>query len=127
MRHDILADALSAITNAIKSRKNELTIGFKSDLIIKNLEVMKNEGYISDYSEITEKKGIKIMLNGKLNKCNAIKPRFSVKKDGIEKFEKRYLPAKDFGCILISTNKGLMTHYEAKEKKLGGKLISYFY
>ncbi|MDD5053997.1 MAG: 30S ribosomal protein S8 [Candidatus Nanoarchaeia archaeon] len=127
MRHDILADALSAITNAIKSRKSELTIGFKSDLIIKNLEVMKNEGYIGDYSEITEKKGIKIMLNGKLNKCNAIKPRFSVKKDGIEKFEKRYLPAKDFGCILISTNKGLMTHYEAKEKKLGGKLISYFY
>ena len=60
-------------------------------------------------------------------KCGAIKPNFSVKKDGFEKFEKRYLPAKDFGVLIVSTSQGIMTHVEAKEKKLGGKLIAYVY
>ena len=127
MRHDLLADVLSAISRAVKSGKNELSLNFKSKLALKNLEILKKEGYIASYLETPENKGLKIVLNGKLNKCNAIKPRFSVKKDEIEKFEKRYLPAKDFGCIIISTNKGLITHYQAKEKKLGGKLIAFFY
>ncbi len=67
------------------------------------------------------------MLLGKVNKCGAIKPRFSVKKGGFEKFEKRYLPAKNFGMIIVSTSKGLMMHDEAKKKGLGGRLISYVY
>ena len=64
---------------------------------------------------------------GNLNKCGAIKPRYSVRKDGFEKFEKRYLPAKDFGIIFVSTPKGIMTHNGAKKKGLGGKLIAYCY
>lgn len=127
MRHDLLADAMSAIANGVKSSKKEVSIGFRSNLTMKILDIFKKEGFISDYSTDEATKGLRILLNGKLNKCNAIKPRFSVKKDEIEKYEKRYLPAKDFGCIIISTNKGLITHYEAKEKKLGGKLIAYVY
>jgi small subunit ribosomal protein S8 len=127
MRHDLLADVLSAMTNAVKSGKTELDLGFNSKFAMKVLEIFKNEGFIQDYIAIPETKGIKIILNGKLNKCNAIKPRFSVKKDNVEKFEKRYLLAKDFGCLIISTNQGLITHYELKEKKIGGKLIAYVY
>ena len=41
--------------------------------------------------------------------------------------EKRYLPAKDFGILIMSTSKGIMTHYDAKKKNLGGKLLSYCY
>lgn len=122
-----MADVMSAITNGVKSSKKEVSIGFRSNLAMKILDIFKKEGFISDYSTDEETKGLRILLNGKLNKCNAIKPRFSVKKDEIEKYEKRYLPAKDFGCIIISTNKGLITHYEAKEKKLGGKLIAFVY
>ena len=70
---------------------------------------------------------IKVNLIGTLNKCAVIKPRFSVKKGDYEKFEKRYLPAKNVGIIIVSTSKGMMTHYEAKEKSLGGLLIAYFY
>ena len=47
--------------------------------------------------------------------------------DILEKFEKRYLPAKGFGLIIVSTSKGLMTHVDAEEKNIGGKMIAYCY
>ncbi len=127
MRHDLLADVLSAMTNAVSKGKPCSELKFSSKLAEKVLDIFKAEGFIESYEKNPETKELKITFNGKLNKCNSIKPRFSVKKDEIEKFEKRYLPAKDFGCIIISTNKGLITHYEAKDKKLGGKLIAYVY
>ena len=51
----------------------------------------------------------------------------SLKRKRIEKFERRFLPAKDFGIIIMSTDKGMMTNNEAKEKNLGGKLIAFVY
>jgi small subunit ribosomal protein S8 len=44
-----------------------------------------------------------------------------------DKFEKRYLPARGFGIIIVSTNKGIMTLEEAKEKRIGGRLLAYCY
>lgn len=44
-----------------------------------------------------------------------------------EKFEKRYLPAKNMGIIMVSTSQGITTHRMAKEKKSGGRLIAYCY
>jgi small subunit ribosomal protein S8 len=90
---------------------------------------MKDKGYIGDFNEIEYSQGnyLKVNLLGKINKCNSIKPRFSVKNKDFEKFEKRYLLAKDFGFIIVSTSKGIMTHSEAKNKGIGGKLIAYVY
>ena len=64
---------------------------------------------------------------GNINKCGSIKPRYNIKKEDYEKFEKRYLPAKDFGFLIVSTSKGVMSHMEAKEKNIGGRLLAYFY
>jgi len=66
-------------------------------------------------------------LTGNINKCGAIKPRFPVTIMDYEKFERRYLPAKNFGILMVSTSKGIMTHEEAKKKGLGGVLIAYCY
>ena len=44
-----------------------------------------------------------------------------------EKYEKRFLPAKDFGIIIMTTPQGIMTHIEAKKKSTGGKLLAYCY
>ncbi|MEM5777223.1 MAG: 30S ribosomal protein S8, partial [Candidatus Aenigmatarchaeota archaeon] len=33
----------------------------------------------------------------------------------------------DFIIIILSTDKGLMTNKEAKDKKIGGRLIAYVY
>ena len=94
------------------------------------LKVMNEEGYVGTFEEIVEENGHKtLVLNliGNINKCGVIKPRFSVKVSDIQKFEERYLIAKDMGIIIISTSQGLMTHIKAKERNLGGKLIAYCY
>ncbi len=129
MRHDLVADVLSAMTNAVKARKKECVVRPVSNLAINVINLLKREGYIEDFQVIDTVKGreVKIVFNGRMNRCFAIKPRFSAKKDEIEKFEKRYLPAKDFGFLILSTPKGLLTHLEAKDNNVGGVLIAYVY
>ncbi len=69
----------------------------------------------------------KVQLVGKINACGTIKPRFAVKKTDWNKWEQRYIPSKDFGMLIVSTPKGMMTNSEAKEKNTGGRLIAYVY
>lgn len=126
---DPLANALSSMLNAEKVGKKKVVLKPVSKLIKEVMKIMKSNNLIKEFEIIDDKKGKKMIidLTGNINLCGVIKPRFSVKKDTYEKFEKRYLPAKDFGILIVSTPKGVMTHYEAKEKKLGGKLIAYAY
>lgn len=129
MLNDSLANALSIILNNEKIGKSDCLVKPISKVIKKVLGVMKDNNYVGEFKEIQDGKGnlIKINLLGNINKCGAIKPRYSVKRDGYEKFEKRYLPAKDFGIIFVSTSLGIMTHYDAKKKGLGGRLLAYCY
>jgi small subunit ribosomal protein S8 len=129
MLNDTLANALSSILNAEKLGRTECVIKPISKVVKKVFGIMKDNGYIGDFREINDARGnyIKINLLGKINKTGVIKPRFSVTQEEFEKFEKRYLLAKDFGIIIISTSEGMMIHTEAKKKCLGGRLISYCY
>src|SRR3989338_9502185 len=124
MSQDITSDALNQMMNTLKSGKNEVTVKKHSKLLISVLAVDKLKGYVSDYT--IDGNSLKIKI-GKLNDCNAIKPRFFVKSDEYEKFVKRYLPAKSIGMLIVSTSSGLMTHHTAEEKKKGGCLLAYFY
>src|SRR3989338_7550600 len=88
--NDSLSNALSHITNCEKARKNECIIKPSSSLIKKVLQIMKDNRYIGDFKEQQGRGGyIKITLLGKINMCGSIKPRFSIKKNEIEKYEKR--------------------------------------
>ncbi len=129
MLHDVLANALSVISNAENASKSIVLVKPASKLARDVFELLKKEGYIVGYEYVDDRKGglFKVELKGNINKIGVIKPRFPVKLEDYEKFEKRYLPAKDFGRIIVSTNQKLMTHIEAKEKKLGGVLIAYVY
>jgi small subunit ribosomal protein S8 len=129
MRTDTLANALTIIMNAEKTGKSECVIKPASKQIREVLKIMKDNGYIGDYEFIEDNRGgiLKVKLIARINKCGVIKPRFSYTLNEIEKFEKRYLPSKDFGMMIVSTNKGMMTHIEAKNKNLGGVLIAYVY
>jgi small subunit ribosomal protein S8 len=124
MSQDLIADALNEIMNAKRSRKESVIVDRYSKLLLKVLEIAKKIGYIEDYKTNDTKLEISI---GKLNHCNVIKPRYNVVVSKIDKYMRRYLPARDMGVIVISTDKGLMTHHEALEKNLGGALIAYFY
>lgn len=126
MSQDIIADALNVIRNAKKAKKETLNIKIISNLLIEILKIMKQEGAIKKYKINSKSKSIEVTL-GDLSECKAIKPRFSVDKTQIEKYRRRYLPARDIGTMILSTNKGLMTHNEAVEEKIGGCLIAYFY
>jgi small subunit ribosomal protein S8 len=127
--NDTLAVALSNLLNAERIGRKDCLVHPISKVTKAVLDIMNKEGYIGSYEETDDGKGgiLKINLLGAVNKCGVVKPRFSVKKDGYEKFEKRYLPAQDFGLIIVSTPKGIMTHMEAKEKGLGGRLLAYIY
>ncbi len=127
--NDPLANALSKVLNFEKVGKSDCVIKPISGVIKKVFQIMNDKGYIGTFEEVEDGKGnhLKISLLGRVNKCGAIKPRYSVKKFGFEKFEKRYLPAKDFGILVVSTSKGMMTHTDAKSKSLGGKLLAYIY
>ena len=129
MSKDPLADALSTIKNHESIRKKEVVIKPASNLIRDVLEVMQEEDYIGGFEHIDDGKGGKfeVELVGNINDCGVIKPRFSVKEDEFEKWEKRYFPAAGFGVLAVSTSEGVISHNEAKEKGIGGRLLGFVY
>ena len=129
MFNDPLAAAIGKIYNAERVGKREVQIKPASRLIKTVLGILQNHRYLGGFEEKEDGRGnlLMVQLLGNINKCGVIKPRFSTKRDGFEKWEKRFLPAKDFGVLLVSTSRGMMTHLEAKEKQIGGKLFAYCY
>lgn len=124
MSHDITSDSLNQIMNAKRAKKTSLKLKRYSKFLIEILDLARNEGYL-DYKHNKDSKEIEITF--KMNECKAIKPRFNVSVQDIEKYVRRFLPSRNFGMIVISTNKGIMTHKKALEENLGGSLIAYFY
>lgn len=127
--NDPLANVLSGILNDERIGRNKSSISPTSKIIKKILEIMKNNLYIGDFEESEDGRGntMEINLLGNINKCGVIKPRYSVKKDDFERFEKRYLLARGMGILIVSTPLGIVTHTEAKKKNTGGRLLAYCY
>lgn len=126
MSHDIVADALNMIKNAKKAGKEIVNIKRISNPLVEVLKIMKQQGAIKRYKINGDTKSIQLTI-GNLFDCKSIKPRFTVKKGDIERYRRRYLPSRSIGTLIISTNKGLLTHEEAEKEKIGGCLIAYFY
>ncbi|HLD37052.1 MAG TPA: 30S ribosomal protein S8 [Candidatus Nanoarchaeia archaeon] len=126
MSQDIVADALNNIMNAKRAKKNSVVVTRYSKLLLNVLDIMKSKGYIEGYNLNEKEKKLDVKI-GSLNECCSIKPRFYANVGSMEKYIRRYLPAKDFGIVIVSTSKGLMTHAEAAEKNIGGSLIAYAY
>ncbi len=115
--------------NAERVGKREVALKPVSKMMKQVLEIMNEHHYVGSYEETQDGQAglLKINLLGNINKCGVIKPRFSAPYRAFEKWEKRYLPAKDFGILVVSTPLGVMTHIQAKEKKMGGKLLAFCY
>jgi len=126
---DPLANALSKIENYERARKREAIVAPASKLISEVLRIMQEEGFIGEFEFIDDGRGgkFRVVLQGKINGCGVIKPRYAVKRDGYEKWEKRYLPAAGFGLLLVSTPRGVISHRQAEEQGLGGRLLAYVY
>jgi len=126
MSQDVVSDGLNMIRNAKKAGKEVVKIKRISNLLIEILKIMKQKGAVKRYKINSKEKALEVTI-GDLFECKAIKPRFTVNKNQIEKYKRRYLPARDIGTVIVSTNKGLMTHNEAQEEQTGGCLVAYFY
>tara|TARA_B100000029_G_scaffold418104_1_gene423016 strand:- start:229 stop:615 length:387 start_codon:yes stop_codon:yes gene_type:complete len=128
MRHDILSDVLVTIKNADLLGKTSAVVP-ASKLIGNVLKLLTEKGYLNNYEFSDNGKGGEfiISLNGRINSCGAIKPRFSVKLKDMETHEARYLPAKDFGILILTTPYGVMNNDQAREASTGGKLLAYVY
>lgn len=128
MVSDNLSNALITLKNAERSGYRSCKI--KASKLIGNvLRVLKDYGYIKGFEYVDDKRGstYQIELSGRINDCGAVRPRFSAKKIDFEKFEKRYLPARDFGILVLSTVDGVMSQNEAVERGLSGVLLAYIY
>jgi small subunit ribosomal protein S8 len=128
-RTDIISTSLNTLNMYADQAKFTCLIQPCSKLLISILKKIKELGYIKEFEVIKDGRGgvVKIELSGRINKCRAVRPRHAVKISEMEKFEKRYLPARNFGYLIISTPRGIMTHVEAKSKGVGGKLLAYIY
>lgn len=126
--NDSLADSMSKIDNATRALYKTVTLK-KTKLLVNILDLLKRNSYVGDYEIIEDGRQGLVQLNlvGTINKCSIVKPRFPVTVEELEKYERRFLPAKDFGVLIISTNKGLLTQKEAKEHNVGGTLVAYCY
>ena len=126
---DTLANGLTSIMNNEMRRKPECVISPASKLLGRVLRVMQLSGYIGEFEFVDDGRSgkFKVQLLGRLNKCGAVKPRFSVSADKFEVWEKRFLPSREIGVLVVSTSQGVLSHREAKEKKIGGRLVAFIY
>ena len=129
MLQDPLNDALAVIKNAEVAGKGECTLRPASKLVGRVLDVMKQADYISAFERVEDGRGgfFHVQLKGSINNCGVIKPRAAVRRTELDKWEARYLPAQDFGVLILTTTAGVVGHSRAKELGVGGKLLAYVY
>ncbi len=126
---NVLSNLFASLQNAeMRNKKNCMVIP-ASNLASEVLRVLQKRRYIGEFEFIDDGVGGKLMVQllGKINKCGVISPRFSVKSIKLVDWEHRYLPAVGVGILVVSTPQGVMSHTEAQEKGIGGRLIGYVY
>merc|ERR1712216_395666 len=129
VRISVLNDTLKAMYNAEKRGKRQVLVRPVSKVVIKFLQVMQKHGYINEFEYIDDHRAGKIVveLNGRINKCGVISPRYDISHTDVEDWVGRLLPSRLFGVIVLTTANGIVDHEEARRKKVGGKVLGFFY
>jgi small subunit ribosomal protein S8 len=126
---DPISDMINRISNASKTKKEKVDIP-ASKLKAEIARVLKNEGFVSNYKVIEDRKQgiLRVYLKYTPDKRSVI--------TGIKKISRSsrrtYKGTTDLprilaglGIAVISTSKGLMTDKEARLAKIGGEVICY--
>jgi small subunit ribosomal protein S8 len=124
-----IADAMTAIKNASDTGKAACIVEPAGKLLGSMLRIMQEAGYIGGFEFIDDNRGgqFRVQLNGRINRCGAITPRFNVKVAEMENWESQFLPGKNFGMLIISTSRGVMAHESARRLGIGGELLGYVF
>ena len=124
---DPIGDMIARIRNAQMRLLTHVEIP-GSKFRAKILEVLKKEGYISDYKILSDSKnkgGLSVNLkynNGlpvikEINRVSKPGRRVYASADSIPKIQN------GLGLAIVSTSKGIMTDGEARHQKIGGEII----
>ena len=129
MGQDLLNDALVTLRHADRDGRPRVEITPTSRLIGEVLRLFREHGYLEEFAFVPTGHGGKyeVTLSRRINSCGVVKPRLSVRHDDLERFESRFLPAQDFGLLVLSTNRGVVGQAAAREMKIGGRLLAYVY
>ena len=124
---DPISDMITRIRNAQLRTLNTVTIP-NSKFRAKILDVLKEEGYISDYKPSSKEKNNKFLLVDLKyhNGIPVIKEISWVSKPGRRIYTKaESIPRiqNGLGIAIVSTSKGIMTDNDARLKKIGGEII----
>jgi len=126
MMTDPIADMLTRIRNAIRA-KHKITRLPASKVKAEIARILKDEGYINDYSQSTEgKPTLSIVLRYGPEGERVISGIERVSKSGCRVYVKKDAIPKVLGGLgisIISTPQGLMTGAESRRKGLGGEVI----
>ena len=125
---DPIADFLARVRNGARAQKPEVLIPY-SKIKAEIARVLKQEGYISDYSVDTSGAHPRIKLINKLvDRSSAIAGLRRVSRPGL----RRYVGADEIprvlggmGVAILSTSRGVVSGREARKQKLGGELLAY--
>jgi small subunit ribosomal protein S8 len=128
-RLNTIADGMCTLKNAAGTGKSTCLLEPAGKLLGAMLGILQEAGYIVGFEYIDDGRGgqFSVSMNGRINQCGAISPRFSVQLDEIEYWETQYLPGKNFGLLIISTSRGVLSHEQARKAGVGGELLGYVY
>jgi hypothetical protein len=79
-----------------------------------------------DFELIDDRRAGKIVveLNGRINKCGCISPRYDIQHQEIEAWVGRVLPSRLFGVLILTTSNGIMDHEEVRVKTTPNGAVS---
>jgi small subunit ribosomal protein S8 len=127
--NNVLGNLFSTIYNNEVRNKKECMAIPASKLGSSVLRSMQRNRYIGEFEFIDD--GVsgkfKIQLLGRINRCGVISPRYSVRKNDYIRWERQFLPAVGVGILIVSTPEGVLSHIEAQDRGLGGRLVGYVY
>ena len=124
-----LNDTFIRIKNGYKCKFGSIFV-LRSKKIIKFLDILYLEGFISGYSLCTDRNKIKVLLKHIRGGEGALREIKSISKSG----KRVYISVKNLwllenisktGCFILSTSKGMMSSNEALKQNVGGELLCY--
>jgi small subunit ribosomal protein S8 len=124
---DPLADMLTRIRNATKSRFNSVEMPL-SKLKVSVAKVLKDEGYIADYHISDEGPQGTLKLDLKYGPHNemVITGIRRISKPGYRQYKRStQIPTvmSGLGICILTTSKGVITDREARQQNIGGELL----
>lgn len=132
MPTDSIADMLTRIRNANLVRHQIVQI-LKTKITLSISQILKEEGYISDFEEIeiADRKYLLLCLKYHTKKRQPIINELKrISKPGLRIYvSHKNLPTvvSNLGIAIISTSKGILTNNKAKKLGVGGEVICYIW